>query len=566
MSKKKRSFSLKSWLRKRNAAPLKASSLNRWLRLQPPRAWIAKMLNGFFEFRAPAWSKTFTALTFVPESDLAWYQYLNPFFHLKWSFGFAYRWIVSRPYLSFGPAFFAVVVTLFILGISVRERFERNDWRGASYRQQLASALGRQDYATAQICLTNLTHRYPDRDTYLFQQAIVDDKLENTELAISKMLRLVYSKNNPEAALFVIAKKFDVAETAKWSEEEHRQFRELAEIALKSNDENSARSTRLQLAKYYLSRGAYTDAASNFAATAGGNPTLLITTAQLYQRIGDEANATKYAEIARKILEEQVLASPSDKKARLELAVVLVILHREADAARGLSDAFRITEDKDYLTAGSESLVAWALRVRRDEGDTKESWIKQMNLLQQAMQMSPNSDAALEYMLEITVRIANNEDEEIQNLRAALLEGFSPQSLHFVEGTVALFNKDFEQANLHLNLAAKDNQQFPGILNNLAVAMMNQEGADLDRALALIDEALKRISPNEPYMPYFRETRGQVLVRLKRYEEAIPELEFSLRAPELAGPVHRSLAEAYRSLGQEEMAVQHEQLVEARKP
>ena len=80
----------------------------------------------------------------------------------------------------------------------------------------------------------------------------------------------------------------------------------------------------------------------------------------------------------------------------------------------------------------------------------------------------------------------------------------------------------------------------------------------MKRALALANAALK----NAPDHPYLRETRGQILLKMKEYHEAIPDLEFALSAKELEVPIHLSLATAYEAIGLSEVAQKHLELAE----
>lgn len=96
----------------------------------------------------------------------------------------------------------------------------------------------------------------------------------------------------------------------------------------------------------------------------------------------------------------------------------------------------------------------------------------------------------------------------------------------------------------------------PGILNNLAMAMIDTESTEtLEKALELSTEAVREM----PDHPYLRDTRGRVLVKLKRLPEAIPELEFALRSPELAAEIHKLLSQVYQDLGQADLAAGHKQ-------
>ena len=79
---------------------------------------------------------------------------------------------------------------------------------------------------------------------------------------------------------------------------------------------------------------------------------------------------------------------------------------------------------------------------------------------------------------------------------------------------------------------------------------------DLPRALAIIQSVLDRFPNN----PSFHETRGQILVRMGRWQEGVADLEFAL--PQLASTssTHSALADAYRGLGLRDLAAEHERL------
>jgi predicted Zn-dependent protease len=92
------------------------------------------------------------------------------------------------------------------------------------------------------------------------------------------------------------------------------------------------------------------------------------------------------------------------------------------------------------------------------------------------------------------------------------------------------------------------------LLNNLAWVLMQDEDPDLERALKVADSALAMA----PDRAEIRETRGQILLGLERWKEAVAELELALQ--ELGGRprLHRGLAEGYRRLGETELAEEHQ--------
>jgi predicted Zn-dependent protease len=80
----------------------------------------------------------------------------------------------------------------------------------------------------------------------------------------------------------------------------------------------------------------------------------------------------------------------------------------------------------------------------------------------------------------------------------------------------------------------------------------------MENALAAVNKALE-ISPDQFR---YRETRGQILVRLGRWKDAIQDLEFAANGLPGSAEVHRSLAKAYDALGDQQLARVHREHAE----
>jgi predicted Zn-dependent protease len=91
------------------------------------------------------------------------------------------------------------------------------------------------------------------------------------------------------------------------------------------------------------------------------------------------------------------------------------------------------------------------------------------------------------------------------------------------------------------------------VANNMATLLTLSTPPELDRALAIIQSVVT----NTPANPEFRDTRGQILLKLGRYQEAITDLEFALPSLKPAANTHKALAEAYQALGLSELAQEH---------
>ena len=107
-------------------------------------------------------------------------------------------------------------------------------------------------------------------------------------------------------------------------------------------------------------------------------------------------------------------------------------------------------------------------------------------------------------------------------------------------------------------LAFKAAPQMPYVANNMAMLLTLDTPPDLDQALAIIQSVLT----NSPGNPGFRDTRGKILLKLGRYQEAITDLEFALPSLKSANSTHKALAEAYQALGLSLLAEEHLRLAE----
>jgi Flp pilus assembly protein TadD len=103
-------------------------------------------------------------------------------------------------------------------------------------------------------------------------------------------------------------------------------------------------------------------------------------------------------------------------------------------------------------------------------------------------------------------------------------------------------------------LALKSLPNSTVVLNNLAYTMSQGEDADLPKALTLIDEAIAKLP--EP-KPQYYDTRGNILLKMERWADAIPPLEAISNEPALGLAAHQGLAICYEKLGNEELARVH---------
>ena len=74
---------------------------------------------------------------------------------------------------------------------------------------------------------------------------------------------------------------------------------------------------------------------------------------------------------------------------------------------------------------------------------------------------------------------------------------------------------------------------------------------------------MEGVLKRQPDDARFRETRGQVLVKLGRHQEALPDLEAGLTVINGNAGLHRALAETYHELGDAVRAAEHRRRAQA---
>jgi tetratricopeptide (TPR) repeat protein len=125
-------------------------------------------------------------------------------------------------------------------------------------------------------------------------------------------------------------------------------------------------------------------------------------------------------------------------------------------------------------------------------------------------------------------------------------------------GTAAAMSGELEMAKDCLRRATTKDPSRSLAWNNYAWVVLQEPEGDLEDALVAVNKALA-IRPEEFR---FRETRGQLLVRLGRWQEAVQDLEYAANGMPESRDIHRSLAEAYDALGEKQLAQVHREHAE----
>ena len=484
-------------------------------------------------------------------------QYFNPVAWLKWSGQFVSGWFMSFPLRETPKAGPAIALVLLLTVCTIAAFSQNSDWRGRLLDRQLAAAIEKDDFGTAELVLTRQLKSKPSDTEVLYRLGITKDALGEQEEAFELMQRLVDVKRDDQAARWLLDKKF-LSEKKKLdlADDETDEFGRLLTLIHKETP-NDLRVKQL-LVNYLVATKDYNKAVPLLDDLSRYQPMRGIQAAALSKQLGNTATANRLAgrtlESVQKLYEEE----PTNATLALAVAQCQLFLEQHTDAVQTLYTAIgraRKDDQKRQLSISmGDAIVAWVGFLENSGTTTQKDRIRVLKMLQVALRYAPNNPRVVSVIADQVLATMNEKSDEMGSLRRALVAGTSPGIAHFLRGTAALMKKKYGMAERELELAARELPRSGAIMNNLAVVIALQKDGNLERALEVSEMAIK-LTPGAS--PHFYETRGQILFRMKQFEKAIPDLEHALVVDSLAKNAHRSLAVCYDEIGDTAIADMH---------
>lgn len=502
-------------------------------------------------------AKNFSIRQVLPEKELSDIRpnvgplkkdWINPLQWLRWIGSFLLGWLISRKYTSTIGTIPILCCVGLLAWITVDSTGSRDRNVLEDYRSQFADAVEKEDFETASLLIGALRNASPENVENRYRQALVYDRLGKRDLAIESMQSLVDDSKHGLAAMWLVSQKLDLAQLESWTDAEHEMFRDYTGLVLEGGEENDKVSAKVLMANYLNGIGAIGESLRFYADLTSVNPRFALMAASLSAKLRDVEQTKAFARKAEKYFSELVSVRAGNVDARLGLAQSLVFAGREEEAARLLNDGMRIEKNAKLSVGLGTVLLMWANRLAVEEPVT--SLLKRMQILDTATRVSPQDIVISQALVQTLVNCRDSEDSRVIELRERLLNSSSDGSGDFVRGTLALLENRFATAEKLLRKCARSHPKAPFVLNNLAIAISGADDGGAEQALRVINEALNAL----PEHPYLLETRGQILVKLERWHEAISDLEAAQTASELSDLVLPSLAVAYRGIGAEDVA------------
>lgn len=468
-----------------------------------------------------------------------------------WILDFFLAWLFTRNFSKLIRALPAAILSVPLIGALVLGTSYSPAAKIRHYESARRQALQDKDEARADFLLVRLNQLgYQENDRAEFERAIASLQEQEDDDALSALEKLAPTAKPgyAPAHLYLAAAMIDGKITAEdpWS-----LIRTHTQHALEL-EPNHPMAQRF-LVECQLHDEEFDLAAEGMEALRKIFPDFNAELAHHHAHRGDPIVAKKYARAAIKYLETiQAEANAAASPAELQITAQGYLRMAEAYAIDGQPE-----RELKLLRNGAEThrdseinQLTYVHRLEKELHDFSFSNSNQREYLKQLLITDPSHETGLRLLFR-PITAGNADAKQVAN--ELLQDQQSPAQLLKAIGDMYLANDQLAVAKQAYQSACKKDVQSAYAWNNLAWIWSNSDPIDMEMALRCADKAMKaKRDPN------FFETRGQILVKLERFEEAAHYLERALNAsipnPEDA---HRSLATIYTALGKSEKAAAH---------
>ena len=448
---------------------------------------------------------------------------------------FGVRWIDLAAGLP-AAVIAAAMVGLLVQGV-------RRSTLTPEYLAEATRLFDQQDYRSAAVAFKRLASMNPERDDYRMALALAYEKIGEEGRAESLARSLANRENGYFAAQFWLAARILSHPPL------DKDRIEIAEFYLLRVHAAAPSDLRVQamLGKLYAGTGRGPKARPYLEASAGGDPELLLTLANICKSMGDPEESRRRANSALEIAKKGVAANPDDASQQLLWASALAVLEDFPGALDmldkikpGKGDAVVL---KDKITLS----VAWEETLRRTNADPA----LRLAAIDRGLKADPGNVPLFLRLAELTLV----EGETAEKVRARIKsikdkDGKTPALVQYAQANDAWHQGRLDEAREGWEKALHEEPRLTLAANNLAWSLAHKEPRDVKRAISLIDQAIAQTRARKPPQedPRYHGTRGQILVQLGRWQESAAELEAVVNGGFGTPGLYGSLADAYDHL------------------
>ncbi len=473
-------------------------------------------------------------------------------------------WLADRRWRMFWrcvPALLAGGAALLVFAVVIAGDGQRSALR-LRYHRTVAGALAARDFETARVaCLRGLSFDSDEQSRlqWLFQLSIALNGLGRASEATA-LLATAAPEDRPgcvpahlTVAQMLLNSTNVTPEAIRSAERQLQNALALEPQSLEINE---------MLGRLYINTSRFAQARKCLMEVYRVKKDVALLLAITSNASHDLAAAKSWADVAIDVFTRNLKqADPEDSSAdRIGLAQAFSLQENYAEALKTLESGVALSGDRPYGLAIADVCAAWAGRMAALRGSDER---ERLRLIRKGLNGAPQQ-SRLWLLLIQTARLPGDSGREAKVLvdqLAAEAKGESAALWHFFLWTDAREAGDNQTASRHLRQAYQLAPHIPQIVNDMAMELAFGADPNPERALSIIEPVSGRFADT----PAFRDTRGRVLVKLGRYQEAVGHLEFA--SSRLAGATasHLALATAYEALGRPESASAQRQLAGGRK-
>jgi tetratricopeptide (TPR) repeat protein len=478
---------------------------------------------------------------------------LRPRNWLQWSVELILGWFQTRPYLDLVlgmPAVVAMAGLLFLASYVNSRPHQQSNY----FSTILKRSYDEKDTVAVELCYRSMLRAMPERTDLQVARAIALTELDRKDEAIELMKQLHSQTSSTRAAFWLANNTLDINQLRQWTAEQHVEFRDYMKSALRTSEGWSMDEREIVMAKYLVGIQALQEAIGYLIKLVPNRPELALTTSILLASSGETQSAQHYAARATEYYRAALRENQADLAIRASLVQALVMQNREEEALQAINEGLLHSNSAEIRQLKSDILIMWSHRIKT-ENKSEASTAKRLDLIFDAVKCSPNRPIVMDAVFDIAMECRTSPNPDIRNLLAKTVQSVDPDVLHMIRGTIAAMDGDLDKAIYHLRMAEPSGKTLPVIYNNLASAISSKPGADLLEALRLVELAI-RADANQAY---FKETRGQILAKLDRHDEALRDLEAAMVHSELLPNILPTMISSCKKLGLDSMANTYQQ-------
>lgn len=312
---------------------------------------------------------------------------------------------------------------------------------------------------------------------------------------------------------------------------------------------------------YHLAAGEKKEAVGTLMEAAQWEPTRWLQAARLSREIGDVESRSLALKRAAAYYAEILAERPRDVTARITLAGIDLDLERWDQAEGLLKDGLKLSGMPEPDVANLRRAMSdfYLLRLASIPDADGKGFAEVNRRLMVAIEADPTNPMAYQRMVEL-YQITGDEARRgvlREQLERQIAAGQSIPFAHFALGSVLWLEGKHDDAVWHTKKALELNPELTDVANNLAWLLADKYPDQLARAHELVEMALAK----KPDDPRYRDTKGMILFKQERWDEALVEYEsiLPLTGGDRRKQLHGRLAEIYGKLGKASLAKVHEE-------